>query len=608
MSAGNETEETVNAPADLADEAADPGYSLDQVVDLLGLNRTVYVNGDSPLHAGFASEEVRAQRRAEARALRQELKQVRSIRLTKTMEKRFWEASPVLTHVYRFAMSRDADPWATLVVAMVEAIARIPPRWALCPELGRRGSVSFIAGLLGISGASKGLNTDAGIDAFKWPQTLFEPRRKQPKSGASFIKAYCKDKTTLLDEAKFYGREDIVQMLTPSKTGSAAGAANAGAGTGATGSVTSAAAAANNLMLLQDPGPAYRQLWQTAVFDFAEIKDINKGNGEIAMSLIHIFSQERLGGDSMDEKYNGVVEPCRYTAGVLIGIQPSNLKVLMDHAGTGLPQRCFLIDVSGKTGEKSFDEYVDFEGLVEDHGTIESLMLPGIPGMTVDRELQIREEIMADRPQIGVKMPEHVAREARVEMHGRRTFPEEYNPLDRHEGLIKMSVALALAYLHSFEGCGGEVGFTEEHWRWAEVLMIKHREARATVMAQAAADEDERDIRDGNRQNLRDLARKGSVASNVIKVVRSKIRESIAAGGGGRKDRPLPDGWMQISFRTINQEHRRYIPITLEEMKDSGEIKNFAIERDDSNIEVESEKRRVKMVKVQIAKKRGQSN
>lgn len=535
-------------------------FTTDELVELLGLTRTIYVNGDSPLHAGFADEKTRKRRRAEAKALRASAHRLRGVKLDREKEKRFFESSPVLTHVYRFAMTRSANPWAVLTVAIAEAVARIPPRWAFCPELGNRGSVSFIVGLLGISGASKGLNTDAGSKAFAWPKTIFEPRRVKPKSGASFVKGYCK-KITLLDEAKFYGRDDVIAALSD---GNAAGKSS-------TNRVTAAMAVLDS----GSDGKAWRQIWHNAVFDFPEVSDINKGNKgtEFASTLVAMFSQERLGGEALSEEFDGSVEPCRSVGVAVMGVQPANFEVLRQHAGLGLPQRCFLIDVAGRTGTDTFNEYVDFSGLVEDNGTIAPLLLAGIPGMTAQRELKIREEVMQDLPQLAVSMPDHIRREAAVEMHGRLSYPEDYSPLDRHEGLVKMSIALGLAYLHGFYDCDG-VGFTEQHWRWAEVLMIKHHQARDAVMQAAEEEETGRVIEQGNKQNLMDIARKEGSHRNSVLVCKTKIRSIVRS----RANKTGANESVRLPLNQFTVPQRSRIPEALAEMRNDGEIVDFTID------------------------------
>lgn len=81
----------------------------------------------------------------------------------------FWDARPYLAHLRVFALARMCSPWAVLGVALLRALAVVPPNVVLPALIGGSGSLNLFAALVGPSGVGKGAAESAAADAIRWP-------------------------------------------------------------------------------------------------------------------------------------------------------------------------------------------------------------------------------------------------------------------------------------------------------------------------------------------------------------------------------------------------------------------------------------------------------
>jgi hypothetical protein len=77
----------------------------------------------------------------------------------------FWDARPVLRHLYDFARARGVAPLTVLGVALARVVAATPAGYVLPPLIGGPGSMNFFLAVVGPSGAGKGAGHAAAEDA-----------------------------------------------------------------------------------------------------------------------------------------------------------------------------------------------------------------------------------------------------------------------------------------------------------------------------------------------------------------------------------------------------------------------------------------------------------
>ena len=84
----------------------------------------------------------------------------------------FWEQTPVLAHIQRFARSRGASPYATLAAVLRRAAGAIAPHAVLPATIGGRASLNLFTCTVGASGHGKDVANAAGRDAVTFHRTV----------------------------------------------------------------------------------------------------------------------------------------------------------------------------------------------------------------------------------------------------------------------------------------------------------------------------------------------------------------------------------------------------------------------------------------------------
>jgi hypothetical protein len=82
-----------------------------------------------------------------------------------TLEEDFWNARTELKHVFDFARSRRAAPWATLAVVLVRIIASVGPQFMLPKIIGTKTSLNMFVAIVAKSGGGKDAAQGAARDA-----------------------------------------------------------------------------------------------------------------------------------------------------------------------------------------------------------------------------------------------------------------------------------------------------------------------------------------------------------------------------------------------------------------------------------------------------------
>ena len=207
----------------------------------------------------------------------------------------FWDSRKGLRHIRDHARSRGAAPWGTLGCVLARTVTAVDPKIVLPPLVGGHGSLNLFVGLVGPSGAGKGAAEAAASDALVMPHVdtmpvgsgeglprLFAHREKLPKDAGGGWE-------TVRDRA-------AVLVTAPEVDTLAAVAGRQGA------------------TLL----PELRKAWVGETLGF---------------------------GYAAPEK-QVVIERHTYRLTLVVGVQPTRARALLDDADGGTPQRILWLPVT----------------------------------------------------------------------------------------------------------------------------------------------------------------------------------------------------------------------------------------------------------------------
>lgn len=526
-----------NIVSQFGSTSPDDNKALDSDVSKqLGLPNRLHSNGDSPLHAGLPTGKERDDKRAAMRSLIARQQSTREIVLTPDLEKQFWESSIGLQHIYRYAMLRGVEPWAAYGSAQSYGIAHIPPNWTFLPELGRRGSANTITLLVDDSGGGKGASTDCGHDAFSWP-VPFRPFIDSPKSGPAFVKRFMGLKSRATNKAVTAIASAASSLYTPAGQAAAAAQSLAGSNSG-----------------------EKEQVNFTAWFEYSEIADIDARASQsmkIIAMMCQVWSGEQLGGSALDDALSLMLEKGKYRICILAGVQLENTGMVLKHQSTGLPQRGLWLPAYSQQSAAKLDEAIDFMGL--DLPKMDIAAVTDVTGFTVaDIEDEIRHGTA--RP---IAMPDFIKNTVHAEILARRYSRDQYDPLERHSGLTRMSNALFLSQLEAFHGAS-DIGFSELDYERAEVVMLKSREVRQRAIDAQETRKNE-DLREHGRQQY------------IIQNTQKKLNR-IDQARRGYQARAIqlttekPHEWVTYPQGAVKENMRPMLRQTLERMASAGEI------------------------------------
>lgn len=203
-------------------------------------------------------------------------------------EQSFWTSRPELAHVFAFARSRMASPWATLGVVLVRVLSQVPPEYVLPPIGGTFASLNLFAAVVAPSGSGKGLSMGAAKDAVKLGHVETWPIG----TGEGIVKSYVHFE---LDEATDVG--------------------------------------------------FIRQHEKSVVFEVHEVDKLTAIRGRQGSTILSILRSgwigEEIGFGNAELERRLKVEEHAYRMGLVIGVQPGRGAVLLnpDEIAGGTPQR-----------------------------------------------------------------------------------------------------------------------------------------------------------------------------------------------------------------------------------------------------------------------------
>ncbi|UNX54102.1 hypothetical protein MF406_14295 [Georgenia sp. TF02-10] len=210
-------------------------------------------------------------------------------------EDAFWGARPLLRHLHDFARARRASPWAVLGVTLARILTATPAQVCLPPIVGGRGSLNTFVGLVGPSGAGKGVATAAATDAVH----ISGIKTARLASGEAIAHLY---KRRLTKGEKDAGESDWTDAT------------------------------------------------HARLVDVSEIDRFAAQSGRQGSTLMAdlraAWSGEMLGQVAADPSRSFLVEAHEYRLCLVAGVQPHRAGVLLDDADGGTPQRFLWLPVT----------------------------------------------------------------------------------------------------------------------------------------------------------------------------------------------------------------------------------------------------------------------
>lgn len=203
-------------------------------------------------------------------------------------EEEFWTARPELAHVRTFARSRLSSPWTVLGNVLARVVTSCEPSLVLPPTVGTICSLNLFVGIVGPSGAGKGIAIGVANDAFLWETVI---KTEKPGSGEGLAHSY---------------------MRRPR---------------------------ASRI----DPHPEIEQHTTSVLFNVSEIDSfeaVTRRNGATLMpELRSAYMGEQLGFAYADPGKRMPVPQHKYRLCLVAGIQPARAGVLINDSDGGTPQR-----------------------------------------------------------------------------------------------------------------------------------------------------------------------------------------------------------------------------------------------------------------------------
>ncbi|MBW4813455.1 hypothetical protein [Rhodococcus qingshengii] len=406
----------------------------------------------------------------------------------------FWESRPILTHIRDYARACGRSPWGVLGVVLIRISAVIPP-WVVLPDLtGNYGSLNLFVTLTGRSGSGKSATIEAGRMCVRIRQQIVV---KPLGSGEGICKQYA---------------------TRDSKTGNLIGVRN------------------------------------SVLFSVDEVNQVrallSRSGSTLLSQMLTLFTAGLLGFSNADEQKSIALMPHRYRAGLLMGAQPANADVLMQHSGSGLPQRFLWFPVR-EAGRKRDRTLIKPSQITWDEVDVELAL--GDNGIEVLRSHNFEYEYDEDEFVV-LRIPEEVEE---IILDADDSEDEE---LDGHALFMREKVAAVLMWLD-----GRRTEVTTEDWELAGDVMAMSDSTRTAMQEQyneaQARDNRSRSKAKGTGEAVSDIAKEDA----LLLAATTRLRDVIA---------DLTDGGMRGSIlrKKLTGQRAEYFDVAIEQLVDEGAV------------------------------------
>lgn len=357
----------------------------------------------------------------------------------------FWNARPELTYIYDYARACQVAPWALLFITLARVSVAVPPHVVtpgfqqIPKQCGRApvinpGTLNLFVAVLGNSGDGKGLTERV---ARSLVPDIRDAITAIPASGEGIPALFAAREMCDADDKK------------------------------------------SSVLVCRSP----RAL--LSVPEVATLGGSSKRVGSILIpTLTSAYSGEALGVFNKNEMNRIAVPEFGYRLALVTGVQPANLHMIMNEAGTGLPQRFLWADA----GDVDAPNPEDVPPLPSGPSPFESLKLPGdmsIGAMNILYEAGDRWKMIdhgeANYPLTVLHYPQ-IAYDEVKKSGTRRLHREDDDPLNSHRIGLVVRVSALLSFLAQREE---QLTVTEEDWNLAEYVYQRSAGFRKQAVWQA---------------------------------------------------------------------------------------------------------------------------
>ncbi|MGW0039843.1 bifunctional DNA primase/polymerase [Gordonia sp. NPDC003376] len=401
----------------------------------------------------------------------------------------FWAAKPYLTAIYEMAHSRLSSPWSVLGCCIARVLAATPPWITLPPFIGGRGSLNTFIAIVGHSGQGKGAS------------------------------------------------EAVAELLVPLDP--SIGELPAGSGEGLAHSYVHRAGPKEKDDA--EPGGIIRDR-TSCLFSIPEVDTLTAVGGRqgatIMSKLRSAYSGEEIGFSYADPTKRLLVGKHQYRMALILGVQASRARPLIDDAAGGTPQRFVWLPANDP-------EIGSVEG--KEH-----------PPIDYTRWVRVRGDL--DIPEIA-KTTIRESRIARARGEG--------NALDGHTLFTREKVMVAL--------CALDGRTTPDEWDWhlAGAVMAKSEAVRAEIGAELAAESEREAVARGESMGISQAVRDDAAVNWKAARVSSSIMRAL--------DRKGPSLSASELLKSISSRDRAMVTEALERLERQGLVEIEEVVTDGSN-------------------------
>jgi len=401
------------------------------------------------------------------------------------------------SHVYRRAMRSRVNPWGVRAVVVDHCLLHTPCLYTYCLSDGLGGGLNQITALIAASGYGKGKTRSVGSAIYVWPETPFSPRETdiKPKSGPAMVVPYMSEISL---EDKSFG------VRGPGR-----------------------------------PPKAKTEFVQTYYangFYFPEIKDLGSimrtDRGKTLGYLLSGWSSEQLGGIAQDDLASRVLPAGGYRKVVEIGVQPSNICLLLNEVGSGLPQRAFCAPSEFSEGiyrdysDWIAQEFVHFMGYPDTPVPMPDLpQLRDLSNLSRAAHYTKMMQDLQDGKHYNIEVSDRLASYLAHYDAEKQVHRLPVDPIDSHRMALQLRQAFAEARLNDFGG-SNRVVVSDEDFQRADYVMTVHKTTLGVAQAMSEQEDSESEYRKGartayfdeGRESVREQKKRAGALRGIFKV------------------------------------------------------------------------------------------
>lgn len=373
------------------------------------------------------------------------------------VQRDFWGRKEYLAIIREFAYARMASPWAVLGVAICRALCTVPPHVTLPPIVGGRGSLNMFVALVGEPGAGKDAAMAAARDVYPGPLNEMDAIHVCRLGSAEGIAHVYMDRLTKDDPNTGAKKGDLVQVR------------------------------------------------RSALFQVSEIDTLiglgNRNGNVLIPTLREAFVGADISFGWADKTKRLPMAEHSYRLCMVMGVQPTHAKALLEDAGGGFPQRMLWLPA---TDPDITDE------ILEEPSPLPVFQGSSWAGSTSSCQISLPVEV--------VRLV-RAARAARA-----RGDKGGLGDLDGHALFVREKVAMALAVLDQ------RTGVTMDDWELSEIVMQKSDAVRARVEAAIRREAEQEVERAGHAMGVQQAVSEEAADQRRIQRIAKRLLRRIQEG------------------------------------------------------------------------------